>query len=206
MMDQLKKMYREEWDYFKAQIMRPAIVCALGFFAVAVFYYAASMQDMAAAQTLFSQIGEAFAEKGLLAEMSSLQLFWMIFSNNIVAGFFVFAAGIIPFISLPFWLVLFNAALAGVVVAVSQDSGASALGMVASLLPHGIVELPALFFTAGLGIRIGLTGTKKLIGRGKDLSYAATVRQTTQSFLLVALPLFLLAAFIEAFITVAIVK
>ena len=206
MKEKIKKIYREEWDYFKSQIVRPAAVCALGFAVVAILYYAASVQDIAAAQNIYSQIGQAFAEKGLFAEMSRIQLFGMIFANNIVAGLFVFAAGIFPFLFFPFWLVLFNAALAGVVVAVSRDSGASAVSMIASLVPHGIVELPALFFTAGLGIRVCLAATGKLISKGKGIGFAATLVRSARSFLLVALPLFLLAAFIEAFVTVSLVK
>lgn len=206
MKERIKKIYQEEWSYSKAQILKPALLCMIGFLLASIIYYQTSMQDMSAAQEFYSKIGQAFEEKGMLSRATSIKLFWLIFANNITAGFFILMAGIIPFVFLPFWVVIFNAALAGIVIAVSRNAGASLAQMVLSLLPHGVIELPALFFTAGLGIRLCLDLTKKIIGRGENVNLPDVFRRVIRSFLLVALPLFLLAAFIEAFVTAAIVK
>lgn len=206
MTKQVQNAYRDEWEYFKAKIRRPTAICAAVFLAVALLYYAVSMQDIAVAKEAYNQISQLFEEKGFFEQTSSLGLFWMIFTNNAMAGFFVLVTGVMPFVFAPIWAVVSNAALAGVVIAVSQDSGAGLGEIMGSLLPHGIFELPAFFFTAGLGLSICHIATKKIFGRGAGLSFWKEFWRAWQSFVFVALPLFLLAAFVEAFITIAFVK
>ncbi len=205
-MEAIKKAYIREGEYFKTKIMRPAAFCMAAFLAVAVLYYAASVQDIAAAKKVFDEIGRVFEEKGFLGEMTNLELFWAILNNNALAGFLILITGAIPFIFSPFWGVVSNAALAGIVVAVMQDAGSGVSDIFISLMPHGIVELPAFFFTAGLGLRVCWVATKKVIGRGKGLSFKGEFWRAWESFIAVALPLFVLAALIEAFVTVNFVK
>lgn len=206
MMEAIKKIYIKEGEYFKAKIMRPAFFCAAAFLAAAALYYAAAMQDMEAAKKVFDEIGRAFEEKGLLGEMTNMELFWAILNNNALAGFLMLITGAIPFIFLPFWGVVSNAMLVGIVVAVMQDAGSGISDIFAALMPHGIVELPAFFFAAGLGLRVCRVATSKVIGRGKELSFKAEFWRAWESFVAVALPLFVLAAFIEAFATANLIK
>jgi len=185
--------------------MRPTVICAVAFIAVLFLYYAVSVQDMATAKTMYDQINQVF-KKRFFEQTSGLGLFWMILANNAMAGFLVLITGILPFIFAPLWAVISNAALAGVVIAVSLDSGTGLGNVLASLLPHGIFELPAFFFTVGLGLRISYVATKKVIRRGAGLSFPGEFWRAWQSFVAVALPLFLVAAFVEAFITIEFVK
>jgi len=170
-MKQIKNIYRQEWEYFKTKIARPTLICGLIFIAAALLYYVVAMQNMTAAQEAYKQISDLFKEKGFFDQMATGKLLGMIFVNNALAGFFVLIMGLVPFIFAPLWTVVSNAALCGVVIAVSQNSGLGAGDILMSLLPHGLFELPAFCFTAGLGWHMCLLSTKKFLVGTEELVF-----------------------------------
>ena len=58
------------------------------------------------------------------------------------------------------------------------------------ILPHGIFELPAIFIALGLGLKLG----EKVLTRKKPLKFLVSALKV---FLLVIIPLLLIAAIIE---------
>ncbi len=123
--------------------------------------------------------------------MDYSQLMGFIFLNNIQSSFLGLAFGIFfgifPLISL-----LFNGYVLGFVAAISVK--VSGMGILWKILPHGIFELPAVFISLGLGIKLG----SYLFVHRKKSSFKEWLINSLRIFLLVVFPLLVVAAIIEA--------
>ena len=77
------------------------------------------------------------------------------------------------------------------------------VAFLALVAPHGVVEVPALVIGGAAGLHLGGVGIGTVRGRYDDRDVAGAVRRTYR-VLLGLVPLFVVAAFIEAFLTPAI--
>ena len=77
------------------------------------------------------------------------------------------------------------------------------VAFLALVAPHGIIEIPALVIGGAAGLSLGGVGIGALRGRYDDGDVAEAIRRTYR-VLLGLVPLFVVAAFIEAFLTPAI--
>lgn len=126
---------------------------------------------------------------------------WTIFSNNVVA-LGVVASGTVSFGAAAAFALLFNGLLLGAIVA-AATAETSLLVVTALILPHGVLELPALFLVGGVAYRV----TWRLVSylRGAD-DRPPTHRELGEAAALVVVAVLLLAvaAFIEANVTPAV--
>ena len=68
-----------------------------------------------------------------------------------------------------------------------------------TVLPHGVLEIPAVIFSAAYGLWLGVTFAKRI--RRRDMvGFGDQVIHAIRMFFKVALPLFILAALIETFL------
>ncbi|MFA5071843.1 MAG: stage II sporulation protein M [Candidatus Pacearchaeota archaeon] len=119
--------------------------------------------------------------------MSQLDLTLFIFSNNIQSSFlgvlFGFVYGIFPLIS-----GIMNGYVLG--WALANYGGISSIW---KILPHGIFELPAIFISLGLGLKFGTF----MFQKNKAKSFKNYLINSLRVFLLVIIPLLILAGIIE---------
>ncbi|WP_432775800.1 stage II sporulation protein M [Brevibacillus gelatini] len=88
--------------------------------------------------------------------------FWTIFSNNVLSALMMMALGLF-FAFFPIIGMLTNGLLLGYIIAKSSEIGISPwLVFSAGILPHGIFELPAVLFAAGIGIRLGILSLRSV--------------------------------------------
>lgn len=131
-----------------------------------------------------------------LTQVEKIIIFIHIFIRNTIVSILNISLG--PLYGIfPIFTLLFNGYLiGGVITEISRTIGIryAALG----ILPHGIIEIPAFLYSAILGLRLGLIYSKKLF-EGYDDSEEFI--QTLWKGLKIIIPMLLLAAFIEAFIT-----
>jgi stage II sporulation protein M len=153
---------------------------------------AASFPDMA--NTLMKGFSSRFAP---LLTMSPLYILLMIFLNNA----FVSLVSLILGIALGVFPILFiasNGYFVGVIsYIVGQQKGF--LFILLALLPHGVIELPMVFLSASIGLRLGHQVFLYLIGKPTEVK-REFVRGLKFYFLLIV-PLLFFAAIIETFIT-----
>ena len=80
---------------------------------------------------------------------------------------------------------------------ISRQQGT--LFVIAALLPHGIIEVPMVLISAGIGLRLGHTMYPSLIGMKTDIK--TELREGIGFYMRVIVPLLFVAAMIETFVT-----
>jgi len=115
-------------------------------------------------------------------------------TNNLTVAFTTFALGVTAIGTI--WMIVLNGLLLGVVGAATWRAG-MALALWSFVVPHGVLELPAIFLAgaAGLEIARGLL-FPGLLPRRESLAYAGG---RASRLVLGTLPLLLIAGTIEGF-------
>ena len=124
--------------------------------------------------------------------------FQRIFLNNIVVASLITASGIFFGIG-PVFFISLNGFIVGIVAGVAYSTGkAPADRILLALLPHGVVEIPAII-TAGVG---GILWYKEIVaGEGRAGERFKNGAVKALKLLALSVLLLLIAAVIEAYIT-----
>jgi len=121
--------------------------------------------------------------------LNFIELFIFIFTNNLKTAFLGMILGLI--IIIPIFYCLFNGYVLGFVAnLVSKEQGFSSLWRI---LPHGVFEIPALFLSLALGLRLGMF----LFAKKKKLYLKENLSSSLRVFVYVIIPLLLIAGLIE---------
>lgn len=132
-----------------------------------------------------------------LMGLNPLLLVLVIFFNNSIKALFTILTGL--FLGLgPLVFLIGNGVILGVVmkgISFQHGGGAALL----SILPHGILELPAIIFSAALGFQIGFVVFQKMIRKNGKIR--VELKRSLFMFVAVILPALLVAAFVEVFVT-----
>jgi stage II sporulation protein M len=125
------------------------------------------------------------------------KMFFAILLNNSTKSFVVLLSGIL------FGLVpLIAVAINGYVLGVAYLFASRGVGYVQAakaVLPHGVLEIPAIILTAGYGLWLGVTFARRI--RQRDMGgFGDQVIHAIRMFFKAAFPLFILAALIETFL------
>lgn len=134
--------------------------------------------------------------------LPKIQLAAAIFLNNALKTLLAILLGSL-FAIIPATFLLANGIALGVVFSLSTQARGLWLSLL-SIVPHGVLELPAVFLGTGIGLMIGTNVIQQLFGRA-GTSIASEVVRGLRFFLTVILPLLLVAALVEAFLTSALV-
>ena len=120
-----------------------------------------------------------------------------IMTNNLSVSFATFAFGITAGIG-TLWMLAFNGLLFGVVNAACWQAGMSGQ-LLSFVVPHGVLELPAIFIAGGAGFLIA----KGLLFPGMLPRRASLVREGSRAMQLVLgiIPLLIVAGTIEGFVS-----
>jgi stage II sporulation protein M len=140
---------------------------------------------------------------GEIQGKSQLDMALTIFLNNyrvcallLFAGMFILPAVFILFV---------NGFAMGFVMKMLEIKNHDLLFLIKGIVPHGVFELPAIFISAVIGIRIGLSyltpDNKKRI---KNVNQA--IKEAVLINFLVVLPLLIIAALVEVFVSAEILK
>ncbi|SES82421.1 stage II sporulation protein M [Natronincola peptidivorans] len=198
----MRELYLKEWNNFK-NYYRKGFFWILGIsIGFSILLYGGLLLNENAAMEAMEGLMGMFEDKGFVAEMSQLDMFRLILINNLRAALVSLLAAFIPIVILPAVSALITTATISVLLAFIKMQGESAMYvLVAGILPHGIPELTALFLTGSIGIYLSFTVAKKIFSKKrKDIPLKATTLMVGKSFLLIIIPLILIAAILEAFL------
>lgn len=164
------------------------------FFVSALSGYISAMVNPENAENVVSQF---FTQFEFVKELDPLKLLALIFLNNSLKSLIAMLTGFF-FGIFPVLFIFLNGYFIGVVVFVkAQEIGFFNVLML--LLPHGIFEIPAVLMASSYGVWLGGIFYEKV--RGESVSISDAYRLAFKKFLTRIVPVLLLAAFIETFIT-----
>ncbi len=132
-----------------------------------------------------------------ISSMGVIPLIILIFFNNAFKCFLIIVMGII--LGLPSLLFLcFNAIIIGALASYMGSEAGPGI-VIASLAPHGIIEIPLLVFSVALGLSIGAEGLKSIMKQKNELK--AQYGYSLKVYCRWMIALFFIAALIEVFVT-----
>jgi stage II sporulation protein M len=190
---------REERRAYAAQL-RPYVSASVVLFLVGIAAGAVIVRQVPELADRFIDNLAAFVKH--FSGMPRWQLTIAIFLNNSVKTLIAILSGALLGL-VPAVFLLANGAALGVAFSLSVQTRGLWHSLI-SLVPHGIVELPAVFLGTGIGLYLGAHALKKLASRSEQ-SLRAEIFRALKFFCAVILPLLLLAALMEAFVTAALV-
>jgi stage II sporulation protein M len=185
MKENLKKEYKVVWDYLKN--LKWYLVFTVGVFlliSVLVYFGVQSEEINDAVREQLKEILQRF--QGL----NTFETVVAIFFNNLVASFLGIIGGVF-FGVITLGFIFTNAYVIGFVVRESVNIGG--IGILWGLVPHGIFELPAVFISFALGIKLGMFVFDK--DPWKELKFR--FNNSMKIFIYVVVPLLVVAAIIE---------
>jgi stage II sporulation protein M len=176
--------FLEAWNFVKQS--RNYIYIIIGVFIVSVI-----MGFVFPAPDFIVEIIREIIKK--LAEqtggLNAIELMVFIFWNNLKLSFLGLSLGIVLGI-FPVMMSFFNGYVLGFVSKITmREAGIFSLWRI---FPHGIFELPAVFISLGLGIKLGF-----FIFYSDDRDFLKFIKKSFFAFIFVVLPLLVVAAVIE---------
>ena len=157
------------------------------------FLAVGAMLPRALQEAFMETLGRQFAP---VVNLPPLLVMVTIFLNNVLKCFIAMLLGIFFGIA-PVVFVAINGLIIGLVTSMfTQAQGP--LATAAAVLPHGVIEVPAFILSSAMGVRLGIRFYERIRG---EHGLGTEIIAAILFFLVYLLPAFLVAAFIEAYIT-----
>jgi stage II sporulation protein M len=163
----------------------------------AVFSWMGYMVTVLSPSTTDQIISGFKEEVGPLKDASALGLMLGIFENNAIKCFIVVVLGL-AFGIAPLLFIMANGLVIGIVVGATLAK-AGLFYVLVGIVPHGLIELPMVFVSAAIGLKLGVDALRALARRNVGLK--REVREALLIFIFWVAPLLFVAAFLETFVT-----
>ncbi len=158
---------------------------------IAGFYFANENPKLAK-----KTIEQLFSQFEFIKNMNPSLIFLLIFLNNSIKALVAMLAGFL-FGLFPVLFVILNGYLTGLVIQVKgMEMGFKKIAL--ALIPHGIVEIPAIIIACSYGIWLGRRFWNAINGKEK---FRNAVFFALKKYLRIVLPMLIVAAIIETFVT-----
>lgn len=153
-----------------------------------------SLQDLGLSENYLEMLKNSF---GWIKTLNPIGIMLVIFLNNALKSLLSLVLGA-GFGLIPVLFVGGNGLLLGLLVnLVLKQEGL--LFVLAAILPHGIIELPMILISAGLGLRLGYFMYISLKGEKKDMRFELI--ESLRIYVRIIMPLLFVSAMIETFVT-----
>jgi stage II sporulation protein M len=128
---------------------------------------------------------------------STQEIILKVFLRNTSASIIMLMAGITVILTLA--ILFLNGFFVGLIIMFAMDRGINIWSVLFGIIPHGTFELPAIFLSAALGMRVGL---KIISQKGRRIKAASeAIREASAVYLLVVVPLLIIAAVVEILVS-----
>ena len=135
---------------------------------------------------------------GIIAPLPQLAVFIFILLKNV--SVIVLSFVLSPLLCIvPVFTLVINGGLIGLVSAIIMEEESLPF-LLAGLLPHGILELPALIIGEAVALSFGIAVLRGIFGKDKQDIIKSNLKSNLK-YLAISAGLFLAAAIIEAFVT-----
>ncbi len=178
----------------KREIAAYFIFLTVVFFLAIIMGYSSAETNPEMAKSFVEQFSTEF---GFIKLLPPLLIFLIIFINNSVKAFVAMVLGTFLGIA-PLLFVFINGYIIGVVVYfVGSKVGLERVVMM--LVPHGVIEIPAIILACSYGMWLGRMFLKKITG--SNVSLGECVERAIRFYVKTVIPMLIVAAFVETFIT-----
>jgi stage II sporulation protein M len=174
---------------------RKYILIMTGIFIISMIAgFLASLKDLGLSENYLDMLKESF---GWIKDLHPIGIMLVIFLNNAVKSLFAIVLGA-GFGIIPLIFVGGNGILLGLVAnQVSREQGL--LFVLAAILPHGIMEIPLVLISSGLGLRLGYLMYSSIMGKETDMR--SELMQSLRIYMRIIMPLLFVSAVVETFVT-----
>ena len=197
----MKKQFRAIGDFWRAEYGRYVGMTAAAFLVLLVLAYIAGRLFPDIPASVISAFNEDIAGSGIVQEDGSFNVL-ALFTNNLRAMVLGVLYGFIPFLYLPALALGVNAAILGVLASLIDGQW---LLLAAGILPHGIFELPALFLSLAAGLCL-CKNINVYIRKNEKGVMKPLLLNILRVVVLLVLPLLVIAAVMETYVTPALMQ
>lgn len=197
----MKKQLRALGDFWREEYGRWVGMTAVAFLVLVVLSYIAGRLFPEIPAAILTYFNEVVADSGIVRDDGSFSAL-ALFGNNLRAMVLSTLYGFIPFLYLPALSMGVNAILLGMVA--SSVNGQWLL-LAAGILPHGIFELPALCLSLAAGLCLCQNINRYIRKNEKDIMKPLLLNILRVTGLVV-IPLLVVAAIIESYVTPAVMQ
>ncbi len=185
------------YDYFRE--LRPFLFTTVLLFALGIFAGSLLAGHSSFAGLKINESLGGFAQMFINLPKPILAL--MIFTNNAVKTLLVIVLGIALAI-VPLVFILVNGIAIGVVLHLATQAKGLAYSILA-IVPHGVFELPGVLCAAAIGVMLGSKAINRLF-RKSEFKVGFELRRALKIFATTIVPLLVIGAITEAYLTAAI--
>ena len=197
----MKKQLRALGDFWREEYGRWVGMTAVAFLVLVVLSYIAGRLFPEIPAAILSYFNEVVADSGIVRDDGSFSAL-ALFGNNLRAMVLSTLYGFIPFLYLPALSMGVNAILLGMVA--SSVNGQWLL-LAAGILPHGIFELPALCLSLAAGLCL-CQNINRYIRKNEKGIMKPLLLNILRVTGLVVIPLLVVAAIMESYVTPAVMQ
>lgn len=206
-MKKLLALYRDECKFFRKRLARTFLMLC-GLFIVAIlisllFFHLTPATAQRAVRQLEIRYGDWL-------HFSQPHLFISILAGNLLTAFVTILLGWIPVPIFPLLPLLKNSFESAAFVCVSGEI--PSLTFTAAILPHGIIEVPAIIFATTLGVQFSRSRMQKrkrmltVDSVKEDVADSMGFFRSLRSYALIVIPSLVLAALVETYLTPLIIS
>lgn len=201
-MNWLKKQHRALWQFYRETFGEALLMTAAAFLIICLLGFGVSLFNRSIPELVLNYFTQMVQDGNIITDDGIIH-FGALLINNLRAAAISVLYGFIPFIYLTALAVGMNALIIGVLAAYYVNSGASLLIFFAGILPHGVFELPALLIAFALGLLLCRRTTQYVRKNTKGMM-KPLLCNIARSFVMHVLPLLVMAAVAETYITPAV--
>ena len=197
----MKKQLRALGDFWREEYGRWVGMTSIAFLVLVVLSYIAGRLFPEIPATVLTYFNEVVADSGIVRDDGSFSAL-ALFGNNLRAMVLSTLYGFIPFLYLPALSMGVNAILLGMVAASVNGQW---LLLAAGILPHGIFELPALCLSLAAGLCL-CQNINRYIRKNEKGVMTPLLLNILRVTGLVVVPLLVIAAIMESYVTPAVMQ
>ncbi|MGP8321590.1 MAG: stage II sporulation protein M [Methanosarcinaceae archaeon] len=187
------KKYEQDISYLKEIKIHFFIITLVFLLSAALGFFRSYMDPDYAMQSL----GEISGLLSIIKELNQTGIMLFIFFNNAIKSLMILILGI-GFGILPLLFIAYNGYIIGVVVYVISGKNGF-IYVLSAIMPHGILELPMVFISAAIGLKMGCLLFSSFKGQSVEIN--TEFMRGMRFYFFRVMPLLFVAAFIEAFVT-----
>ena len=199
----LREQLRLLKQLLQTDFRRVLLGCALALTAAIALGAALGLLSPETVDMVLAQFMAMIEDSGVMDSAGNLSPFGLL-TNNWTAMLAAVLYGFVPFLYLPALTLASNGLLVGLMAAWYHSSGIPMGIYLAGILPHGIFELPALVLASACGVHLCRNMCRLVTGGQGRVPIVELLSGLLRVLLLIIMPLTVAAAFIEAYVTPAV--